>query len=76
MKKILGQNFLINDSISKKIVEFANFCQDDEIIEIGVRVLAVNKDNYRDVKAVAEYESYNDTDIEVAILQLCLSCNE
>ena len=35
MKKILGQNFLINDSISKKIVEFANFCQDDEIIEIG-----------------------------------------
>jgi 16S rRNA (adenine1518-N6/adenine1519-N6)-dimethyltransferase len=35
MKKILGQNFLINDSISKKIVKLANFCQDDEIIEIG-----------------------------------------
>tara|TARA_B100001079_G_C16393247_1_gene507914 strand:+ start:769 stop:1530 length:762 start_codon:yes stop_codon:yes gene_type:complete len=35
MKKILGQNFLINDSIAKKIVELANFCQDDEIIEIG-----------------------------------------
>ena len=38
---------------------------DDEIIEIGVRTLAVNKNNYQDVKAVAEYESYNDTDIEI-----------
>ncbi len=35
MKKILGQNFLINDSVAKKIVKLANFCPDDEIIEIG-----------------------------------------
>ena len=35
MKKKLGQNFLINDSVAKKIVKLANFSQDDEIIEIG-----------------------------------------
>ena len=36
---------------------------DDEIIEIGMRTIAVNSDDYQDIKAVLEYESYNDTDI-------------
>ena len=35
MKKKLGQNFLINNSVAKKIVKLANFSQEDEIIEIG-----------------------------------------
>ena len=38
---------------------------DDEIIEIGMRIVAVHKNNYQDVNAVAEYESYNDTDIVI-----------
>ena len=38
---------------------------DDEIIEIGMRTIAVNRDDYQDIKAVLEYESYNDTDIEL-----------
>ena len=37
----------------------------DEIIEIGMRVLAVNKNDYKDFSSVKEYESYSDTDIEI-----------
>ena len=33
--KSLGQNFLINDNIVEKIVESANVCKEDLIIEIG-----------------------------------------
>ena len=38
---------------------------DDEIIEIGMRTIAINRDDYQDIKAVLEYESYNDTNIEL-----------
>ena len=37
----------------------------DEIIEVGMRVIAVNRDNYKDVVGVKAYESYNDTEIEI-----------
>ncbi|MAV64014.1 MAG: hypothetical protein CMG00_02360 [Candidatus Marinimicrobia bacterium] len=37
----------------------------DEIIEIGARVIAVNKSDYKDYATVKEYESYNDTDLEI-----------
>ena len=39
---------------------------DDEILEIGMRVVAANKGNYQDAKAVEVYESYNDTNIEIS----------
>ena len=37
----------------------------DEVIEIGLRTIAVNKNDYRDFFAVKEYSSYNDTNLEV-----------
>ena len=44
----------------------------DEVIEIGLRTIAVNKLDYQDFYSVREYESYNDThnkiDDEVAML--------
>ena len=35
MKKIYGQNFLINKSIVKEIIEAADIKTSDEILEIG-----------------------------------------
>ena len=37
----------------------------DEVIEIGLRTIAVNKNDYREFFAVKEYSSYNDTNLEV-----------
>ena len=37
----------------------------DEVIEIGLRTLAVRKDNYNEFLAVKEYSSYNDTEIDL-----------
>ena len=37
----------------------------DEVIEIGLRTLAVRKDNYSEFSAVKEYSSYNDTEINL-----------
>ena len=34
-KKSLGQNFLVNDSLAKKIVDFGNISKDDIVLEIG-----------------------------------------
>lgn len=34
-KKQFGQNFLINDSILKKIVELAELCPEDYVLEVG-----------------------------------------
>ncbi len=34
-KKSLGQNFLVNDSLAKKIVDFGNITNDDIVLEIG-----------------------------------------
>tara|TARA_B100001142_G_scaffold287416_1_gene302972 strand:- start:608 stop:1477 length:870 start_codon:yes stop_codon:yes gene_type:complete len=38
----------------------------DEIIEIGIKTIAVNKSDYRDFKAIKAYESYQDTEIEIS----------
>ena len=35
MKKSLGQNFLRNKDITKKIVQLADFCTSIDILEIG-----------------------------------------
>ena len=35
MKKSLGQNFLRNKDITKKIVQLADFCKSIDILEIG-----------------------------------------
>ena len=35
MKKKFGQNFLINQSIVKKIIDIANINLNDEVLEIG-----------------------------------------
>ena len=44
----------------------------DEVIEIGLRTIAVNKHDYQDFYSVNDYESYNDTnnliDEEVTML--------
>ena len=37
----------------------------DEVIEIGLRTIAVNKKNYKEFYTVKEYESYNDTDLKI-----------
>ena len=37
----------------------------DEVIEIGLRTLAVNREDYREFYTVKEYESYNDTENEI-----------
>ena len=37
----------------------------DEIIEIGIKTIAINKADYRDFKAIKAYESYQDTEIEI-----------
>ena len=37
----------------------------DEIIEIGIKTMAVNKADYSDFKVVKAYESYQDTQIEI-----------
>ena len=37
----------------------------DEIIEIGIKTIAVNKADYSDFKAIKAYESYQDTEIEI-----------
>lgn len=34
-KKSLGQNFLVNDAILRKIVELSGLCQDDVVLEVG-----------------------------------------
>jgi 16S rRNA (adenine1518-N6/adenine1519-N6)-dimethyltransferase len=58
-KKSLGQNFLINDHVKKKIIEAINITEDDLIIEIGAglgiltkeiadksdKLIAIEKDN-------------------------------
>jgi len=46
--------------------------QRDEIIEIGIRTVAVNKQDYSEAIAVKAYASYNDTEIELdeEIIQL------
>ena len=38
----------------------------DEIIEIGIKTIAVNKSDYSDFKAIKAYESYQDTEIEIS----------
>ena len=38
MTKSLGQNFLINENILDKIVESANICSDDVVLEIGTGI--------------------------------------
>ena len=37
----------------------------DEIIEIGLRMLAINRQDYQNFTTIREYESYNDTELEV-----------
>ncbi len=37
----------------------------DEIIEIGIKTIAINKVDYSDFKAIKAYESYQDTEIEI-----------
>jgi len=38
MTKSLGQNFLINENILDKIIESANICNDDVVLEIGTGI--------------------------------------
>ena len=38
----------------------------DEIIEIGIKTVAINKADYSDFKAIKAYESYQDTEIEIS----------
>ena len=38
MTKSLGQNFLINENILDKIIESANICSDDVVLEIGTGI--------------------------------------
>ena len=37
----------------------------DQIVEIGLQLIAVNRNDYKEVKNLKEYESYNDTNLEI-----------
>ena len=41
--KRLGQNFLINNSISKKIIDFAKLNTNSNVLEVGKRSSGINK---------------------------------
>jgi len=48
-------------------VESTGFdAEKDEIIELAVKVIEINKDNGSDLKAVYKYESYNDPGFEIS----------
>ncbi|MBI0581132.1 16S rRNA (adenine(1518)-N(6)/adenine(1519)-N(6))-dimethyltransferase RsmA [Neobacillus cucumis] len=55
-KKSLGQNFLIDTNILKKIVEFANITEDTGTIEIGPGIGALTEQLARSSKRVVAFE--------------------
>ncbi|MED1471870.1 16S rRNA (adenine(1518)-N(6)/adenine(1519)-N(6))-dimethyltransferase RsmA [Bacillus salipaludis] len=55
-KKSLGQNFLIDTNILKKIVEFANITEDTGTIEIGPGIGALTEQLARSSKKVVAFE--------------------
>ncbi|MDD7898110.1 rRNA adenine N-6-methyltransferase family protein, partial [Metamycoplasma hyosynoviae] len=54
-KKSLGQNFLINENINKKIVDIAQ-CSNKDVIEIGPGKGALTKYLISKAKNVVAYE--------------------
>ncbi len=75
--KFNGQDLLIskNNSLieNEKFIKisFLDFettgldFNDDEVIEIGLKTIAVNRSNFQEYYTVKEYESYNDTENEI-----------
>ncbi|MFL6559749.1 MAG: rRNA adenine N-6-methyltransferase family protein, partial [Bacillus sp. (in: firmicutes)] len=55
-KKSLGQNFLIDTNILKKIVSFANLTEDSGAIEIGPGIGALTEQLARTSKKVVAFE--------------------
>lgn len=55
-KKSLGQNFLIDTNILKKIVEFANITEDTGVIEVGPGIGALTEQLARSSKKVVAFE--------------------
>ncbi|WP_035445545.1 16S rRNA (adenine(1518)-N(6)/adenine(1519)-N(6))-dimethyltransferase RsmA [Bacillus sp. UNC41MFS5] len=55
-KKSLGQNFLIDTNILKKIVSFANLAEDSGAIEIGPGIGALTEQLARSSKKVVAFE--------------------
>ncbi|MDR7002299.1 16S rRNA (adenine(1518)-N(6)/adenine(1519)-N(6))-dimethyltransferase RsmA [Neobacillus niacini] len=55
-KKSLGQNFLIDTNILKKIVEFANITGDTGVIEVGPGIGALTEQLARSSKKVVAFE--------------------
>ena len=70
-KKFLGQHFLIDDNISKKIVETINFKKFKKVIEIGPGKGALTKHllHIKDILTLIEIDKERSVDVIITRLR-------
>ena len=68
-KKALGQNFLVNDAILGKIVDLADLCPEDDVLEVGPGIGTLTIALLKTAGRVVSVE--RDADLPAVLAQTC-----